>query len=97
METCTYKHVDTIQCPNCKCWRELKDFIGKRGNTVKNCIKCRDKDARYKQNPEVQERIKERHKKNKYYEKYREKKRTENEEEYLQHNAENMKKWREKQ
>lgn len=83
-----------IKCSNCKCWREPMNFIGKKGNTVKRCQKCREKDDRQKQKPDVREKRNEKQKEKKYYIAYREKKREENEEAYLAHNAEIAKAWR---
>lgn len=82
------------RCTNCKCWRDLDAYIGKKNVPVKRCIKCREKDARQKKNPIVKEKRNERQKDKQYYKAYREKKRTENEESYLQHNAELQKNWR---
>lgn len=84
-----------IQCTNCKCWRNPEDYIGKKGNTVKRCTKCREKDSRQKDKPHIREIRNERGKEKKYYVAYREKKREENEEAYLAHNAEMARKWRE--
>lgn len=83
-----------IQCTNCKCHRIESDFIGKSGNRVKRCLKCREKDAKQKKRPDVMERKNERQREKKYYVEYRKKKREENEEEYLKNNAEIMKVWR---
>jgi exonuclease VII large subunit len=84
---------DKSQCTNCKCYRIGSDFIGKSGNIVKRCLKCREKDAKQKKRPDIIEKRNKRQNEKKYYIKYREKKRAENEEDYLKHNAENMKKW----
>lgn len=81
------------KCTNCKCYRNQSDFIGKKGDIVKRCLKCREKDAKQKKRPDIIEKRNERQRDKKYYVKYRENKRNENEEEYLKHNAENMKKW----
>jgi len=81
------------RCSNCKCWRELPDFIGVKG-PVKRCIKCREKDTKQKQKPEVREVRNERQREKQYYKDYREKKREEDEQEYLKHNAEMAKIWR---
>lgn len=83
------------KCSNCKCWRQLEDFIGKSGDTVKRCLKCREKDAKQKKRPDVIEKRNKLQREKKYYEKYRENKRNENEEEYLKHNAKIAKEWRE--
>jgi hypothetical protein len=85
---------DKIQCTNCKCHRIETDFIGKSGNRVKRCLKCREKDANQKKRPDVMERRNERQREKKYYVEHRKKKREENEEEYLKNNAEIMKIWR---
>ena len=81
------------RCTNCKCWRELQDFIGVKG-PVKRCVKCREKDARQKQKPDIREIRNNRQREKQYYKEHREKKREENEEEYLKHNAEVAKIWR---
>lgn len=83
-----------IRCTNCKVYRSPDNFIGKSGNIVKRCLKCRDKDAKQKQRPDVMEKRRKRQNEKKYYKTHRAKKRTENEEEYLKKNAEAAKKWR---
>jgi hypothetical protein len=87
------EEIQLQQCTNCKVSRELKNFIGKSGGPVKRCLKCREKDAKQKKRPDVIEKTNKRNKEKKYYIKYRENKREENEEEYLKHNAEIMRKW----
>ena len=82
------------QCSNCKCWRIPDDYIGKKGNTVKQCLKCREKDARQKQRPEVKDKRNERAKEKIYSQTSRAKRREENEEEYLGNEAEKMRMWR---
>jgi hypothetical protein len=82
------------KCNNCKCWREISDFIGAKGNEVKRCTKCREKDAKQKQRPEVIEKRKALQNEKKYYQAYREKKREEDEQGYKKHCAEIMKTWR---
>lgn len=89
-------HEGKKQCTNCKCWRIQADFIGNSGNEVKNCLKCREKDAKKKQKPENIEKKKELQKEKKYYQKSRDKQREENEEEFKKNNAEKMRIWREK-
>lgn len=89
-------HENKKQCNNCKCWREIEDFIGKTGNEVKNCLKCREKDAKKKQRPENIEKKKELQKEKKYYQKTRDKQREENEDEFKKNNAEKMREWRAK-
>jgi hypothetical protein len=84
---------DKFKCTNCKCYRIEADFIGKSGNVVKRCLKCRQKDAKQKKRPDIIEKRNKRQNEKKYYIKHREKKRAENEEEYLKNNAENMRKW----
>jgi hypothetical protein len=84
---------EKVKCTNCKCNRIQSDFIGKSGNIVKRCLKCREKDAKQKKRPDVIEKRNKQQNEKKYYIKHREKKREENEEEYLKHNAENMKNW----
>jgi hypothetical protein len=85
---------EKIKCSNCKCNRIQSDFIGKLGNTVKRCLKCREKDGKRKALPENKNKTNKRQNDKKYYIKHREKKREENEEEYLKHNAEIAKNWR---
>jgi hypothetical protein len=89
------KTMDKIRCTNCKCWREPADYIGKKGVSVKRCVKCREKDARQKKRPDVIEKNNERQRDKKYYIQYRENKRKEDEEGYLKHNAKIAKAWRE--
>lgn len=83
-----------VKCTNCKCWREPADYIGKKGNIVKRCLKCREKDDRQKKLPHVRDKRNEVQREKKYYVAFREKKREENEEAYLAHNAEIAKNWR---
>ena len=83
-----------LRCTNCKCWRESKDYIGKNNQPVKRCTKCRDKDNRQKKKPDVIEKRNVRQNEKKYYIDHRIKKREENEEEYLKHNAEIARNWR---
>lgn len=82
-----------VKCTNCKVSRKQEDFIGKSG-VVKRCLKCREKDSKQKKRPDVIEKRNKRQNEKKYYIKHREKKREENEEEYLKHNAETAKIWR---
>lgn len=95
-ETNTATTTEKTKCSNCKCWRESDDFIGKNGNTVKRCKKCREKDDRQKSKPEVKEKRREIQKEKKYYVAYREKKKQEDIDAYRKHNAELMKAWRNK-
>jgi hypothetical protein len=85
-----------IRCTNCKCWRDPDSYIGKKGNVVKRCLKCREKDAKQKQKPNVVEKRNERAKEKQYYKTHREKKRAEDEEAFLRHNAQKAKEWRDK-
>jgi hypothetical protein len=85
---------DKSQCTNCKCYRIESEFIGKSGGVVKRYLKCREKDAKQKKRPDVIEKRNKRQNEKKYYIKHREKKRLENEEGYLEHNAEVAKNWR---
>lgn len=82
------------QCTNCKCWRIPSDFIGAKGNEVKRCKKCRDKDTKQKKKPEVIERRNEVQRERKYYQVYRDRKRAEDEEAYKKKCAEASKVWR---
>ena len=84
------------KCSKCKVSRHIDNFIGKKNNPVKICLKCRERDEIQKQRPDIIEKRKEYCKKAKNYQKYRERKREENEEEFLKHNAEIAKKWRER-
>ncbi|AGE48616.1 hypothetical protein PBCVAN69C_686L [Paramecium bursaria Chlorella virus AN69C] len=85
--------MDKIQCSNCKCWRPGESYIGKKGTIVKRCLKCREKDARQKQRPEVKEKRNERNKERNYSQISREKRRTDNEEEYLATAAKYQQEW----
>lgn len=85
---------DKKQCTNCKCWRDYDMFIGKKGDIVKRCLRCREKDAIHKSKPEVREKRNARAKEKAYHRIHRAKKRAENEEEYLANNAEVMRNWR---
>lgn len=69
-------------------------FIGKKGQQVKTCYKCREKDARHKSKPEVREKRNAFQREKEYYKDWREKKRREDEEAYLAHNATIMRDWR---
>ena len=40
--------IEMKQCTNCKVKREINNFIGKSGDFVKRCLKCREKDAKQK-------------------------------------------------
>lgn len=82
------------KCPHCNCWRLPEEYIGKRGVIVKHCQKCRDIDARRSKRPDVREVKNARQREKKYYEVHRIKKREENEQDYLNHNAEIAKNWR---
>jgi hypothetical protein len=97
MDTAQLPLLDTspkIKCTNCKCNREAIHFIGANGDTVKRCKRCRDKDSRQKKKPDVREKKNELLREKQYYKAHREKKREEDEEEYLKHNAEVHKAWR---
>lgn len=85
---------EKIKCTSCKLFRSSSDFIGKRGNTVNTCIKCREKDDRQKKKPDVKAKRNELQREKQYYKDYRERKRNENEDEYLKHNKEVAKIWR---
>lgn len=85
------------KCTNCKCWRDLVDFIGVKGNEVKQCKKCRDKDAQQKKKPEIAEKRNALQREKKYYQVYRDRKRAEDEEAYKKKCAETTKAWRDKQ
>jgi predicted sulfurtransferase len=47
---------EKTRCTNCKCHRVTADFIGKSGNIVKRCLKCREKDAKQKKRPDIIEK-----------------------------------------
>lgn len=74
---------DKIKCTNCKCNRDAVHFVGVKGELVKRCKRCRDKDARQKTKPEIIEKKNERSREKQYYKAHREKKRQENEEAFL--------------
>ena len=67
------------KCTNCKCNRLSSDFIGVKGNVLKRCIKCREKDSKRKLRPDVMEKNRVRNNEKQYYKKYREEKRATNE------------------
>jgi len=90
------KHDGKLKCNNCECWRVPEDFIGVKGGVVKRCIKCREKDSKQKKKPDTVIKRNERQREKQYYKEHREKKREENEEEFLKHNAEVQKAWRER-
>lgn len=85
---------NTIQCSNCKCWKDKIDFIGKNGNIVKRCVVCREKDARHKQKDGVRQKRNERQREKRYDIAWREKQRNNNVEEFLAKNAKAAKLWR---
>lgn len=85
---------ELVKCSNCKVSRTPENFIGKKSETVKRCLKCREKDDRQKKRPDVIERRNARGREKKYYQVTRDRKRQENEEEFLKHNAEIAKNWR---
>jgi hypothetical protein len=87
------------KCTNCcRGPQPLGEFASARDASVlvKRCAKCRAKDGKQKRKPEVREIRNARGREHKYYETYREKKREENEEEFLKHNTDVMKAWRDK-
>lgn len=86
---------ELVKCTNCKVLRKQENYIGKKGNIVKRCIKCREKDAKQKKKPDVIEKRNKRQNEKKYYKAYRDKKRDKDEDAYLKHNAEIYKNWRE--
>jgi hypothetical protein len=86
--------LEKIKCTNCKCWRIPSDYIGKAGGIVKRCLKCREKDKKRKELPENRNKTNKRQNEKKYYQTYRINKKKENEEEFLKHNAEMAKIWR---
>ncbi len=65
-------YTDKIRCTNCKCHRFPNEFIGKSGDTVKRCSKCRIKDDKQKQRPDVILKRNKRNSEKKYYVSYRE-------------------------
>lgn len=82
-----------IRCTNCKCWREPASYVGKRGDVVKRCVKCREKDARQKKRPDVILKRNERYKQKRYDIAWREKKRNEDEAAFLRRNADTHRHW----
>ena len=87
---------DREKCNNCKCWRKKEDFIGKSGQSVKQCLRCREKNAVTKAKPEAREAHRQLDKDNQYYKAYREGKREQDDDAFKKHNAEVMRKWRAK-
>lgn len=85
---------DKQRCTNCKCFRKLSCFIGKKGDMVKRCQKCRDKDSRQKKRPDVAAKRNARAKEKNYAKIHRDRKRAENEEQFLRQNNERNKQWR---
>jgi hypothetical protein len=83
-----------VKCTHCKVSRTQENFIGKRGDVVKRCLKCRNNDDKQKKRPEVVEKRNQKQRETKRYVKCRENKRQEDEEEFLRHNAETAKNWR---
>lgn len=79
------------QCVNCGIWGEPQDFL-RDSRTLKNCPICREKDQNSNRD---HEKRKEQQKEKQYYKAYRARKREADEEGFLKHNAEVMKKWRE--
>lgn len=84
------------KCTNCKVNRDTNDFIGKAGQPVKRCNKCRLKEEKRSKRPDIKNKKNEKQRVSKYYKKRRDKKRAENEELFLKNNAENAKIWRDK-
>lgn len=82
------------QCTHCKVNRDFDQFIGKTGERVKRCLKCRQNDDKSKSRPDRVAKRNQQQRDAKRYQTYRDKKRNENESEYLAHNAENALKWR---
>lgn len=82
------------KCNNCKCWRNPVDYVGVKGDIVKRCSKCREKDARQKKKPEVVKKRNELQREKQYYKAHRERKREEDEEAFLAHNAAIAREWR---
>lgn len=76
--------------------RTRDNFINDLGVVLKRCIKCREKDKKRSQRPDIILKRKKNAKENQYYKKYREKKKTTDKNNYLQKASEQMKKWREK-
>lgn len=85
------------KCSNCPRWRPHGAFIGARGQPVRRCDKCREKDARRALLPAVATRARERNREQAYYKAYRERKRAEDETAFLAHNAELTARRRERQ
>ncbi|AGE51991.1 hypothetical protein PBCVCVM1_876R [Paramecium bursaria Chlorella virus CVM-1] len=81
---------DKTQCSNCKVWRDKDTFIGKKGNVVKRCLKCREKDDKQKKRPDVVVKRNERQREKKYYQTYRNKKREEDKQGFTDHNTSNQ-------
>jgi hypothetical protein len=88
---------DEKWCYDCNEVHNKSMFIGSNGKVTKSCKNKLDyeKKRNAKRNTEERKKYKkEMSKKNKYYQTYRDKKRSENEKEFLDHNAEIAKEWR---
>lgn len=84
----------TTKCSNCKVARTAEHFVGKKGNVVKRCTKCRDKDAKQKKKPEVMERRNKAGREKQYSKTHEEKMRKQNNDAYVARRTENQKKRR---
>ena len=83
-----------LQCSNCKVRRPADAFAGKiAGSITKRCQRCRDKDARQKQKPEVREKRNAMQRERQYHAAWRQKRRAEDEASFLNHNASVMRAW----
>lgn len=82
----------------CKACKKVKNSIEFTINEkiFKQCNRCREVELKQKSKPEIKESRNKKQREAKYYVKYRTNKRNENETEYLKHNAEMAKSWRDK-
>ena len=81
------------KCTDCKGYRNLDEFIGKKGVEVNRCKGCRDIDDKQKQKPDVILKRNKRNKEKQYYKKYRIRLRTEDLEKFLEHQAKIHRLW----
>lgn len=44
---------EKTRCSGCKCWRTKDKYIGKNGDIVKRCLKCREKDSTRSKRPDI--------------------------------------------
>jgi hypothetical protein len=83
-----------IKCTNCPRWQDPSQFVGKKGDVVRRCMKCRLNDDKKKKKPETREKHKERMRATRPDIKYRGAKREADERGFLRRNADVMKAYR---